>query len=557
MVGVRSLLKKIRNYLADHHLDALIVGHADEYLNEYLTPDKERLRALTGFTGSAGVAVVSAHNCVLFTDSRYTEQAKKQTSFTVYEVPRDTTVLNWIRDHLHGTSIGFYAKAHSVAWIQHAQKELKDAQIHLKPLYQNVVDLYWTDRPASQKKAVVRYPQKYAGLSTVDKLKQVADHITAHQMDAALISLPESTSWLLNKRGFANPQCPVIMQRVLVFADATYQKVTPRSLTTLKGMKVMADYTSLTYDIYEKVSKIALVSDLPDPVAALKAIKNKVEIRNLKKACLFESTVICGFLAYVETHKKTVSELDCARELARLRAQNPLYVADSFNAIVAAGAHATLAHYLPTAETSIPLKGQMSVLVDTGGQYYNGTTDMTRTLYLDEPTPLFKKRYTQVLKGHIAMASFKMKEGDLPTQMDRSARAFLRQDGVDYGHATGHGIGMFLSVHEAPPTIHEKSKTPLYAGMVFSNEPAFYDVSNKFGIRLENMLLAVLDKKQDLTFENLLYIPFDGRLIDFDLLTVAEKKWLKTYHVRIVRDVFPHLSEKTRKILQPLIDFFL
>ena len=213
----------------------------------------------------------------------------------------------------------------------------------------------------------------------------------------------------------------------------------------------------------------------PDPVAGLKSIKNPIEIENIKEACLFESAVICEFLAYVETHKDTATELTCAMELVRLRKKNPLYIADSFDAIVASGPHAALAHYHADMKSSVNINAYPMLLVDTGGQYLNGTTDMTRTIAINAPSKLMKRRYTEVLKGHIALAASTVKVGDTPAVIDKKAHQFLRADGADYYHATGHGIGMFLSVHESPPTIHERSKTPLYANMVFSNEPAVYD----------------------------------------------------------------------------------
>ena len=289
----------------------------------------------------------------------------------------------------------------------------------------------------------------------------------------------------------------------------------------------------------------------------MKAQKNVIEIQNLKKACQFESAVICKFLAWIETQKETITELDCVDELHRLRSQNPLYVADSFDVIAASGPHAAQAHYLPTPSSSCFVRKYPLLLVDTGGQYYNGTTDMTRTICIGKPTPIIKKRYTQVLKGHIALAQAIVAEGDTPVELDKLAHQYLRADGVDYLHATGHGIGMFLSVHENPPVIHEKSTTPLFAGMVFSNEPAYYDETLGFGIRLENMLLSVRTDDNQLVFENLLYIPFDNRMVDVDMLTNDEREWIKAYHKQILDEIFPLLDGKTRAVLQPMIDFFI
>lgn len=556
--GVRLLLEKIRGFLVAHGLDGLIVSHADEYLGEYLTPDKQRLKAVTGFTGSAGLAIILPQTAVLFTDSRYTAQAKKQTDFQVFEVPSETTPLKWLEKNGAGKQIAFQSKTHSYAWYELAQKELVKADITLVPLRGNVVDLFWTDRPEPVKAKTKRYPENYAGEKTQSKLKRIGALLREKRLEATLVCNPESISRLLNKRGFSNPMCPVFFERGVVFADDTYAKLTPLTLRRLFHKKIAIDFRVTPFAIYNQVAALTRhIHNMPDIVAELKAIKNATEIQNLKEACLFESAVICRFLGFVETHKGRLEEIQCAQELQRLRSENPLYVSDSFDAIVAAGPHATLAHYLPDENSSALVGDHPLLLVDTGGQYWNGTTDMTRTICVGKPTELMKRRYTQVLKGHIALAIAILNKGEMPCEIDAKVHSFLRADGADYAHATGHGIGMFLSVHESPPTIHEKSKTPIASGMVFSNEPACYDEENGFGIRLENMLLAVPKNKEKIAFENLLFIPFDGRVIDFKMLTVSEKNWLKKYHERIVQEVFPRLDKETCRILQPLIDFFV
>lgn len=550
------LLEKIRNWLKQNGYDAAVVNHADEFLNEYLTPDKEKLKAVTGFSGSAGEAIITQTDKMLFTDSRYTEQAREQSDFTVIESNMNMGV-DWAKEHLKGKKIAFYAKSHSTAWIQYVQEQLAGTGITLVPIFRSPVESFWVDRPAPVKAKTMNYPLEYAGMSTEEKLRQVAAKVVEQNMDAVILGSAESVSWLLNKRGFSNPQCPIFLERGVVFADGTYQKLTTKVLDDLTGKRVMTDFRSFPYDLYARWGKIAHVVNKPDPVAALKAVKNPIEIENIKEACLFESAVICEFLAYVETHKNTATELTCAMELVRLRKKNPLYIADSFDAIVASGPHAALAHYHADMKSSVNINAYPMLLVDTGGQYLNGTTDMTRTICIDKPSELMKRRYTEVLKGHIALAASTIKTGDVPVEIDKKAHQFLRADGADYYHATGHGIGMFLSVHESPPTIHERSKTPIVANMVFSNEPAVYDVTNGFGIRLENMLLSIPYGKGELAFENLTFIPFDGRLVDFGMLTSDEKNWLRSYHKQIMIEIFPRLKPKTREILIPLIDCFL
>ena len=549
------MLEKIRAYLEQNSLDAVLIPHQDEFLGEYLTADKKRLQALTGFSGSAGLAIVTADTEILFVDSRYTVQAKYQTRFQVIEVPTETTPLKWINEYLKGKKIGFNGAVHSARSILTMQKETKTQKIKWINLSENIVDMFWINKPSAAEMKPMEYDENYAGRSAEDKITSVASEIQMHGFDAMLLADPESVSWLINRRDLQNPQCPIYYDRAIVHATGECEQATEKALKKLSKKKVMSDFSCLPYSMYEPLSKV--LTDMPDIVAQMKAQKNAIEIQNLKQACLFESAVICKFLAFVEQQKETITELDCVKELKGLRAQNPMYVADSFDVIAASGPHAAQAHYLPTPSTSCFIRKYPLLLVDTGGQYLNGTTDMTRTICIGKPTPLTKKRYTQVLKGHIALASAEINEGDTPAELDKLAHQFLQADGVDYLHATGHGIGMFLSVHENPPVIHEKSTTPLYTGMVFSNEPAYYDEINGFGIRLENMLLSIPSENGNLKFENLLFIPFDARMVDFDMLTAEEKTWLKEYHEKILSDIFPMLGSSVKAALKPMIDIFI
>ena len=549
------MLEKIRAYLEQNGLDAVLIPHQDEFLGEYLTADKKRLQALTGFSGSAGLAIVTADNEILFVDSRYTVQAKYQTRFKVMEVPTETTPLKWINEHLKGKKIAFNGEVHSARSILTMQKETKTQKIKWINLPENIVDMFWINKPTAPEMKPTEYDENYAGRSAEDKISSIANEIQMQGFDAMLVADPESVSWLINRRDLQNPQCPIYYDRAIIHATGECEQATEKTLKKLSKKKVVSDFSRLPYSIYELLSKV--LTDRPDIIAQMKAQKNAIEIQNLKQACLFESSVICKFLAFVEEQKETITELDCVKELKGLRAQNPMYVADSFDVIAASGPHAAQAHYLPTPSTSCFIRKYPVLLVDTGGQYFNGTTDMTRTICTGKPTTLIKKRYTQVLKGHIALANAEIQEGNKPTELDLLAHQFLRADGVDYLHATGHGIGMFLSVHENPPIIHEKSETPMYAGMVFSNEPAYYDETNGFGIRLENMLLSVPAENGKLKFENLLFIPFDARMVDFDMLTIDEKEWLKNYHEKILNNIFPMLGGSVKAILRPIIDTFI
>ena len=374
-------------------------------------------------------------------------------------------------------------------------------------------------------------------------------------VDALAISDVESVSWLLNRRSDLSSYLPVVRRRLLLTRDGKVRTLSANALKLLKGQVVGVDLNTLPFDLYRKIKDMTFIQPMEDPIAELRAIKNPVEQNALRQACLFESAVICRFIDALYRHGAQMTERAAGSLLQRLRRENPLYLGDSFAPIVAVGVHAALAHYQVDSQSDISLNSAPMVLVDTGGQYLNGTTDMTRTICLKKPTPLMKKRYTQVLKGHIALAQTVLKVGETPALLDANARQFLQADGVDYGHATGHGIGMCLSVHDKMPTVYGKSQVCLKEGMVFSNEPAFYDFKNRFGIRLENMLLTRQKGKQ-LFFENLIFAPFEPQLVDETLLSETDKEWLRSYHTEIERRIFPLLKPAEQKRLKSLIDFF-
>ena len=543
--------KQLREFLKQHHLDALLITRTDSFLGEHFPPEITQLKQATGFSGSAGLAVITKDQAVLFVDSRYTEQAKIESEWTVFEIPTETTPSAWMEENVKGKKIGYNPWYRSVAWLEFMeQKGLQFEPINWKDwqsLFPNAPD---TRAP------VFDYGVEYCGETTQSKMKRLVSVLKENDLDAYVLTSPDSVSYLLNKRSLTVPEYPVIFERLVVFSDGTYREL-PDDMSCLKGKRVGIDFIQAPVAVCQKISRVVPVQSLSDPVEKMKSIKNVTEQNNIRQACLFESRVICRFLAWVEQHKAEMDELACDAKLKELRSESPLYRGDSFSTIAAVGGHAACAHYMATDKTTVPVTSAPLLLVDTGGNYLNGTTDMTRTICVGTPTALMKKRYTQVLKGHIALATTPVQIGDLPAVLDQNARSFLRADGVDYGHSTGHGIGMYLAVHEAPPTIYEKALTPLQAGMLFSNEPAFYDSKNEFGIRLENMILTVPGPKKSLILENLLWIPFDGRLIDTDLLTDSEKAWLRAYHHGITERILPDLSETERSVLQPILDFFL
>ncbi len=542
---------KLRNYLKKSNLDALLITRADSFLGEHYPPEAQQLKDATGFSGSAGLAIITPNKAILFVDSRYTEQAKLQSDWDVFEVPTQTTPSDWILKNLNDRKIGYNPWQHSVTWVH--LMETKKIRLHEISVQDwnclfPIKDI--------KLKPEFDYNLKYCGETTESKISKIVSVLKENDLDGYLFSSPDSVSYILNKRSLTVPEYPVIFERLIVFSDGSYRLLT-ENLTYLQDKKIGLDLNLTPMALFHKIRTVAKVVSLSDIADEMKSVKNTIEQDNIRHACLFESTVICRFLAWVEENKGYISEMDCDNKLKQLRSENPLYKGDSFDTIAAVGEHAARAHYQADKDSDVLLNTAPMLLVDTGGNYLNGTTDMTRTICISTPSPIMKKRYTQVLKGHIAVASASVQSGDMPMELDKKAHSFLRADGADFGHATGHGIGMYLAVHEAPPTIHEYAKTPLKAGMLFSNEPAFYDAVTGYGIRLENMIMTLNGPNDGLILENLLWIPFDGRLVEFDMLTEDEKGWLKYYHTAILNRIFPQLSEKEQSILRPLLDFFL
>lgn len=552
-IKMTDLLQKMRQDMARQNLDAVLVLKSDPFLSGYYPPYKNRLKKVTGFSGSDGVALVLKEKGVLFVDSRYTEQAKGETDFEVLEVPRDTRLSLWLKEYMRGKKIAFDGDVHSFMWYETMMVQLKECDISFIALDSKTLK-NWFSVPAFKQKTF-DYPLCYTGQATNDKMKQVQRYLCEKELDVGLVLSAENTSWLLNLRDKKKSEYPVVYKRLIVKKEGDFEVLT--SLNGLKNLSVGVDFNKASYNLIQSLKQAgAKIINTPEMIDDLKAQKNGVEIQNIKQACLFESQVICKFLAYVEKNKNHITEMDCDKKLQSLRKKLPLYFCDSFQTIAASGVHAALAHYMATDKTNIKVIENPLLLVDTGGHYLNGTTDMTRTIVVGEPSSLMKKRYTQVLKGHIGVSTSSIKVGASSASMDEKAHAYLRADGVDFYHSTGHGIGMMLGVHEWPPVVHGRDEKGILENMIFSNEPAYYSVEEKFGIRLENMLLSV-KKKENLVFEDLLFIPFDYRAVDFDMLTMDEKQWLKEYHLKVFEMVFPLLTKREQKILQPFVEAFV
>ena len=574
-------LAAVRADMAELGLDALVVPRADEYLGEYIPERNERLRWLSGFTGSAGVAVVMAERAALFVDGRYTVQVRRQVDPALFEILHllDDPHMPWLAGQLEAPArVGFDPRMHSLRWYRSAQGALEREGVELVELERNLIDRNWTDRPEAAVHPAILLPETYTGADSAGKRRRIGAAIAEAGAEAALVFAADSVAWLLNIRGHDVPCLPLVLGFGLLHADARMLFFTdpakipadfhahvgegvevlaeaeaPARLAALKGRRVIAD--PATANAWCQLTLERAGAELvaaPDPVLIPKACKNEVEISGIRRSHVRDGVAEVRFLAWLDAEVaagRLRSEGELSDRLLAFRAEGELFQETSFDTISAAAGNAAMCHYnhLDAGEDSFLELGSV-YLVDSGGQYLDGTTDVTRTVAIGDPGAEVRRHFTLVLKGHIALAQAVFPPGTEGARLDILARQFLWREGLDYDHGTGHGVGAFLSVHEGPQRI---SKSPdncaLRPGMVLSNEPGYYKDS-AYGIRCEN-LMAVRESGADggdgrpmLEFETLTLAPFDARLLDVELLTSKELDWLNDYHALVREKIGPHLE---------------
>ena len=545
------MLKEIRAYLRRIGANALVIPHNDAYFNDDLRSEDERLAYVTGFTGSAGMAIITPRQAVLFVDGRYVEQAKKQTKFKVLHVPRQTTVSEWLTHFLRPNYVVAYDPwLQSVAQIDRWAEIFTKRGAKLVPTPFNPVDKFWIEKPVSKPIRSFVYPAQYAGKTTVQKLQKVRRILKESELDAFVLTNVDSVSWLLNKRSDAVMFNPVYLDRLIIYPKGKPVSFNETTVQELKGKIVAIDAYETPIKIKQALIDVgASVRKMRNPFSDFQAVKNETELLGMQQAALLDSIAVCKFFAHLPLLSKKENEFTVMNYLKAYRRESVLYKHKSFENISAVDKNAALPHYQATAEKNTKLSGAKVYLLDTGGQYWSGTTDMTRTVALKKVSDEIKQRYTQVLKGHIALASQVFPAGTTGGALDVLARQFLWQDGVDYDHGTGHGIGCFLNVHETPPSISPRDRNVLKENMILSNEPGFY-AKGKFGIRIENMMKVVKAKKKGfLTFEMLTFVPFCDELIKIEMLTEIEKKWIATYYNQIMLSVYPNVDVEVQKWL--------
>ncbi|MCC7283946.1 MAG: aminopeptidase P family protein [Acetobacteraceae bacterium] len=572
-------LAALRAELAGRGLDGFIVPRADSYLNEYVPPDAERLAWLTGFTGSAGAAVVLAGRAAIFIDGRYVEQAAAETDPALWERCHliEAPPAQWLRASLRpGQKFGIDPWLHGSEARSRLEAAIREAGAAPVLLESNPLDAVWHDRPPPPAGPALAHAERFAGKSSAAKRAEIAAQLGEARQDAAIVSATDSVAWLLNIRGRDVDFNPIVLASSIVHADGRVDlftapgKIPPAlaahlgnavsvhapdalagAVAALCGRRVRLDpeRSASWYDDALKAAGAIVVPGM-DPCVLAKARKNVVEIAGMRAAHLRDGVAMCRFLAWLDRTAAGggQTELSAAARLLALRAEGEHFVGESFPAISAAGPHGAIIHYRPAPTTDRPIVAGETYLIDCGAQYLDGTTDITRTVLIGAAPPdlaELRGRATRVLKGHIAIATLRFPQGVAGPHIDAFARRALWEVGLDYDHGTGHGVGAYLNVHEGPCGISRAAKPiPLASGMVLSNEPGFY-LPGRYGIRLENLELVVEREgatKPFLGFEALTLAPFDRRLIDPLLLGDAERGWLDAYHARVLAEIGPHLA---------------
>ena len=591
MSSYADRLKALREQLKADRLDGFVVPLTDEHMSEYVGSYAQRLAWLTGFEGSAGSAVVLPQEAAIFVDGRYTLQVRGQVDgkdWSYQSVP-ETSAAEWLKEHApQGGRIGYDPWLHSRDWVKKATEALASRGAELVAVEQNPIDKVWADRPEASKAHLKVQAEKYTGRSSADKRQEIADWLVSQKADAAVLSALDSIAWAFNVRGEDVSWTPVALAFALVHSDGTADLfVNPEkidaevrqhlgngvrlhdrnafddALGELSGKTVAVDPERAVAAIFEALDKAgAKIVPVRDPTILPKAVKNAVEIAGQKSAQHRDGAAIARFLRWVEEEapKGNVDELKASDHLEALRREDPDLRDLSFDSISGAGPNGAIVHYRSSEKTNRKLEMNSIYLIDSGGQYLDGTTDITRTVVVGEPTQEMRDRFTRVLQGHIAVATAIFPKGTRGTQLDSFARRPLWEAGLDYAHGTGHGVGSFLSVHEGPQRISPAGSAqaggdePLQAGMILSNEPGYYK-TGAYGIRIENLVLVV-DKrvegaeKETLGFETLTFAPIERLLVDVSMLSDRELQWLNDYHAEVLEKIGPRLEGEDKAWLE-------
>ncbi len=580
---VPSRLVALRAELARRGLDGFIVPHADRHQNEYLPPNEERLAWLTGFTGSAGSAIILSERAALFVDGRYTLQARDQTDPKLFTIAHliETPPAAWIEVNLAaGQKLGFDPWLHTAEGAERLCKACANVGAILVATEPNPIDAACRNRPPPPHGAIVSHDLQFAGEPAAQKLERIRAEIGKLNADALVVSDPHAVAWTFNIRGADVSHTPLPLAFAIVMADSAKLYIDETKLTdgarqALAGLADIKPENAFAQDLAALGSRHLVVridqataahaiaqcitanggkvSRGPDPIAVMKAVKNEAEIAGSRAAHRRDGAAMANFLAWFDrvAPRGQLTEIDAVEALESFRRDTGLLRDVSFPTIAGAGPDGAIVHYRVTRKTNRNITPGEMFLIDSGAQYQDGTTDITRTVIVGDPTPDMCDRFTRVLKGHIAIARAVFPDGVSGSQLDSFARMHLWAAGLDFDHGTGHGVGSYLSVHEGPQRIAKLGTTALMRGMIVSNEPGYYRTGH-YGIRIENLVLvseapAVEGAEKPLNhFETLTLAPIDRRLVDLSLMTAEEIAWLDGYHATVRETLMPLIAENTR-----------
>ncbi len=584
----RANLPLLRARLAELQLDGLIVPHEDEYQNEYLPANADRLGWVSGFTGSAGAAIIMSDRAVMFSDGRYTLQVRAQVDSNLYEFADllDPGVAGWIAAQAkNGERIGYDPRLVSPDNLARWQKAAELSGASLLALTSNPVDEVWGGRPEAPSALIHPHPIEFAGVSHGSKIAAIASELQEQGVDTTLITAPSSIAWLFNIRGGDVACSPLPLSTAMVHKDGTAclfvneakltdetrihlgnsitikpESAIEANISSLKGSALRIDPASASAWYFEAAASSGVqIVRAQDPCLIPKACKNEVEIEGARIAHRRDGLALVRFLHWLSSdsvQNGAVDEITAASKLESFRTAAPELKDISFESISGAGPNGAIVHYRVNTNTNLALEPGSLFLIDSGGQYLEGTTDVTRTVAIGKPDDEMRDRFTRVLKGHIALSRVRFPAGTTGTHLDALARMYLWEAGLDYDHGTGHGVGSYLGVHEGPQGITRGwNSTELRAGMIVSNEPGFYK-QGAFGIRIENLQVVTAaaqiegGERPMLGFESLTLAPIDLCLIKPELLSPAETKWLDNYHKQVRETHMPHLSGEPANWLQ-------
>ncbi|MFZ9531012.1 MAG: aminopeptidase P family protein [Candidatus Fonsibacter ubiquis] len=566
-------INQLRNILNKQNCDAYIIPKNDEYFGEYVPKNKDRLKFISGFTGSTGLALILKNKSYLFVDGRYTLQAKKEIykDFKICEIPKIKPY--YILKNLNKEiTLGFDPKLFTSNTLKNI---ISNSLIKIKPINNNLIDTIWKNKTKVNNNKFYILEKKYHGESFLNKISKVSKFLKLKDIHYLLTTAVENISWLLNIRGSDASSSPLTNGKILfnkngkIIFFTNIKKITPQIkksfgkkvifikeelfvnyLRKIKNSKILIDKKTCSFYYEKNIHSSNKLIDIEDPIYLLKAIKNKTEISNAKIAHLFDGIALTKFIFWLKNnYKKTkITEVSAQNKLEKYKKQNKNYLYPSFNTISGFGGNGAIVHYRSNNNTNKEIKGNNLYLLDSGSQYFYGTTDVTRTIAIGNLSSFQKKIYSYVLKSHIAVASYKLKKSTLGKHIDKIARVPLLKLGYNYSHGTGHGVGYFLNVHEGPQGLSPFNNHKILPGMILSNEPGFYK-ENNFGIRIENLIYCKKINNNHSKFINLTMVPIDKDCINNKLFNKNEINWINNYHQKIFYILKPFMNNTELKLL--------